>query len=239
MGIDEINKNLQLHLPQNSMECLRLHARKQAENEFFLRLMNGDEIIELLSYLRENNAYKDICPFWTDDHSNYVAIYISGPLKYRVCYVDHEETDLSPAFRSIDTFIHAVEEDDTADWHDLKKDYPSTDSTIKEKQDDLQAVQALQKILDEYEEIDEEIRCQYIFSIMALTPSESLDMLLHYVDDEDMYVQERACEILGFHQYVPARDKLRTIAETGMHNGKLAAKRALEKIRAKRKEREV
>lgn len=54
-----------------------------------------------------------------------------------------------------------------------------------------------------------------------------------------MYVQERACEIFGFHQYVPARDKLRMIAETGMHNGKLAAKRALKKIRAKTKERKV
>ncbi|ERI07581.1 hypothetical protein HMPREF0083_04371 [Aneurinibacillus aneurinilyticus ATCC 12856] len=37
LGIDEINKNLQLHLSQNSMECLRLHARKQAKNELLMQ----------------------------------------------------------------------------------------------------------------------------------------------------------------------------------------------------------
>lgn len=46
-----------------------------------------------------------------------------------------------------------------------------------------------------------------------------------------MYVQERTCEIIGFHRYLPAREKLIEVSINGMHNGKLAAKRALARMR--------
>ncbi|MEO3944273.1 hypothetical protein [Gorillibacterium sp. CAU 1737] len=77
----------------------------------------------------------------------------------------------------------------------------------------------------------DERRCQYLFSLMALTPYEDLDSLLIYLEDEDMFVQERACEIVGHHRYEPAREKLNWVAAEGTHNGKLAAKKALAKMR--------
>ncbi|RJG25253.1 LacI family transcriptional regulator [Paenibacillus thiaminolyticus] len=46
-----------------------------------------------------------------------------------------------------------------------------------------------------------------------------------------MYVQERACEILGYHRHVPAKEKLWEIAQSGMANGRQAAKGALARIR--------
>lgn len=75
--------------------------------------------------------------------------------------------------------------------------------------------------------IKDDTRCQYMVSIMALTPKGYLDSLFNYLDDEDMFVQERACEIFGFHGYMPAREKLIEVSKNGMHNGKLAVKRAL------------
>lgn len=44
-------------------------------------------------------------------------------------------------------------------------------------------------------------------------------------------VQERACEIIGFHRYTPTREKLIEVSKDGMHKGKLAAKRALVRMR--------
>ncbi|GAB6620822.1 MULTISPECIES: LacI family transcriptional regulator [Bacillus cereus group] len=46
-----------------------------------------------------------------------------------------------------------------------------------------------------------------------------------------MWVQERAAEILGFHRYAPAREKLNWVKEHGQHNEKMAAELALKRIR--------
>ncbi|MFD0715002.1 hypothetical protein [Paenibacillus sp. GCM10027626] len=89
----------------------------------------------------------------------------------------------------------------------------------------------MNKLISSDEQINDEIRCQYIFSIMALTPKTHLDSIVDYLNDEDMYVQERACEIIGFHRYIPAREKLIEVSTTGMHNGKFAAKRALARMK--------
>ncbi|HDR7947437.1 TPA: LacI family transcriptional regulator [Bacillus toyonensis] len=46
-----------------------------------------------------------------------------------------------------------------------------------------------------------------------------------------MWVQERAAEILGFHRYVPASEKLNWVKEHGQHNGKMVAELALKRIK--------
>lgn len=80
-------------------------------------------------------------------------------------------------------------------------------------------------------ELTEEKRAQYLFSIMALTPYTQLHEILPLLDESDMWVQERAAEILGFHIYVPASEKLNWIKEHGQHNGKMAAELALKRIK--------
>ncbi|MGQ4670131.1 LacI family transcriptional regulator [Bacillus toyonensis] len=52
-----------------------------------------------------------------------------------------------------------------------------------------------------------------------------------------MWVQERAAEILGFHRYVPASEKLNWVKEHGQHNGKMVAELALKKNKNGMKER--
>ncbi|MGQ3479107.1 LacI family transcriptional regulator [Paenibacillus sp. TY11] len=50
---------------------------------------------------------------------------------------------------------------------------------------------------------------------------------------EDMYVQERACVLLGHHRYEPATESLKEVVEHGMPNGKPAARKALSMIRSR------
>lgn len=228
MYFSDIFQACSIIIPENISSGLDTHYEGQKKNEFFLRMLTQDEITELFQYMSSIDVYRDIFPLWTDNNSNYIGLFYDGPLKYRVCYINHEEMDISPGFRSVDSFVAEIEKNFQLDWDELEKDYPrDKEHNNNEYMDhDLSSIQLLNQRL-ESSELDDELRCQYIFCIMALTPYNQLDTLLKYLDDEDMYVQERACETFGFHRYAPAQEKLKDVLLHGQHNGRLAAKRAL------------
>ncbi|MCM3701384.1 HEAT repeat domain-containing protein [Paenibacillus macerans] len=231
MPFSDIFKSLNIVMPGEVLGQLNGHFLLQEEKEFYLRMLSHDEIAELHQFMSDmDEIFQSMIPIWTDDNSNYVGIYFKGPLSYRVCYLNHEETDLSPAFRSAGSFIAALEQNPNHDWDDLKKDYPQDQNNNNESSvADLQSIEQINHML-QTPALDDDVRSQYIYSVLALTPYNHLDTLLKFLDDEDMYVQERACDILGYHKYLPAREKLRELLEHGMHNGRLAAKRALARL---------
>lgn len=196
-----------------------------------LRPLSSEEITEMISVLQGMTGFEELLPLWTNDHSDYIGVYASGILRGKVCHISHEETDLSPGFRSVETFLTAVQQYPEQEWEELTKDYP----TVRElsEQEVAEDIQCLSGLLMKIEqgEVDEDERCMLLYSVMALTPNSQLDTLLPYLDDEDMYVQERACDVLGHHRYVPAKEKLEIVAKQGMHNGKSAAARAMSRIR--------
>lgn len=230
----ELLNRLNITLPIALIEELENHKQKQMNQTYLLRFMECDEIMETTEYMSEIEVYRDMIPLWTDDHSNYIGLHFRGACQYRISYISHEETDTSPGFRNISSFIAALELHPDVGWEEFKKDYPSdTERNRRETEEDLNAIDELKHLIRDNESIDDDLRCQYIYSIMALTPNSGLDSLIPYLDDEDMYVQERACEIMGFHRYIPAREKLLEVSLSGMPNGKSAAKRALARIREK------
>ncbi|MDA1874722.1 MULTISPECIES: hypothetical protein [Bacillus] len=114
------------------------------------------------------------------------------------------------------------------------KDYPCSKENTDELQlqQDVQAIEELKNLLKK-PELTEEKRAQYLFSIITLTPYAQLHEILPLLDESDMWIQERAAEILGFHRYVPASEKLNWVKEHGQHNGKMAAELALKRKRIK------
>ncbi|MBY0117961.1 MULTISPECIES: HEAT repeat domain-containing protein [Paenibacillus] len=227
-------------LPATIVEELEVHLQKQKDYKFFLRLMQRDEIVESLDDMAGIEVYHNMIPLWTDDHSNYIGLHVEGACQYRISYISHEETDIAPAYRSAGSFIRELERNPHQDWDELKKDYPSDIELSRDQMnEDLSCIHELNDVIESDPRLNEDVRCQYIYCIMALTPQSHLDSLMKYIDDEDMYVQERACQIMGFHRYTPAREKLVEVSKKGMHNGKLAAKRALAKMREQRKENKI
>ncbi|MFC9707242.1 HEAT repeat domain-containing protein [Paenibacillus sp. NPDC056933] len=219
------------------VEELEVHLQKQKHHKFLFRLMQSEEIIELLDDMAGIEVCHNMIPLWTDDHSNYIGLHVQGACQNRVSYISHEETDIAPAYRSVSSFIRELKRNPHQDWDELKKDYPSDIELSRDQiNEDLTCIQELNDVIESDQRLNEDVRCQYIYCIMALTPKSHLNSLMKYVDDEDMYVQERACEIMGFHRYTPAREKLVEVSKEGMHNGKLAAKRALAQMREQRKE---
>ncbi|MED4956184.1 hypothetical protein ABEO75_14500 [Paenibacillus macerans] len=62
--------------------------------------------------------------------------------------MNHEETDLSPAFRSAGSFIAALEQNPNHDWDDLKKDYPQGQNNNNESSAaDLQSIEQINHML--------------------------------------------------------------------------------------------
>ncbi|WP_195576728.1 HEAT repeat domain-containing protein [Paenibacillus sp. 1001270B_150601_E10] len=192
-----------------------------------IRLLQSDEINNMEELFRQ--MYPQHLPIswlWTDDNSNYAGVYMDGPMKGMICYLNHEEPDYSPVFQSIDRFLAAIlQAGPDAYMEELQTDYPGTLAGELE----WGVVQQLTETVGQLD--DEEARVQYLFALMSLTPANKLDTLLPYLDDEDMYVQERVCDIIGYYGYVPAKDKLKWIAEHGSLNGRSAAKRALSHLR--------
>lgn len=164
--------------------------------------------------------------------ANYVGVYMFGPLTGRVCFINHEEIDLSPVYPNVQTLIKILLENPENDWYELPKCYPRSKEHTDELQlkHDVQAIKELKNLLKN-PELDEEKRTQYLFSIMALTPYTQLHEIIPLLEDSDMWVQERAAEILGFHRYLPAREKLNWVKEHGQYNGKMAAELALKRIK--------
>lgn len=233
MRVKELLASLDNPLPEKVLSRLVAHYNDQERQDYYLKALQAEEFREMLAYMEGIEVYQGIVPLWTDGHSNYIGLYVKGPLKYRVCYISHEETDVSPAFRSVESFVEVLDKQRDADWVELTKDYPVSGSAglnPEQHAADMKSINELQALMDE-PELDDDQRCQYLFSLMALTPYSRLDALLPCLADEDMFVQERACEIMGFHRYKPAYEKLKEVAEHGTHNGKMAAKRALSQIK--------
>ncbi|HDX9590519.1 TPA: hypothetical protein ROX98_003561 [Bacillus pseudomycoides] len=229
---NQIAAFLKISLPQEIMNAFDNPIYLKHKNDFLVRLLSFEEATEVYLYLNEDVNISEVFPLWTDDNSNYVGVYMFGSLTGRVCFISHEEIDLSPVYPNVQTLIKILLENPEIDWYELPKYYPRSKEHTDELQlkQDVQAIKELKNLLKS-PELDEEKRTQYLFSIMALTPYTQLHEIIPLLEDSDMWVQERAAEILGFHRYVPAREKLNWVKEHGQHNGKMAAELALKRIR--------
>jgi hypothetical protein len=198
-------------------------------------VLNEEAFEEMQNYLNEFPVYQFLVPIMTDDNSNYWCLYVDGPLKNMLCHLGHEEPSLEPRFKNLSSLIDAINDhpdcSDMNDFEDTFFDFPSRQVSQGHLQD--------KKIIGELNEIfmaetdDDQIRTQAAFSIMALTPPTDIEQIIYpFLDDEDMYVQERAIQMLGFHKYQPAVGRLTELATNAEHNGQTAAKMALKKIAA-------
>jgi hypothetical protein len=196
-------------------------------------LIDNDEYKSITGYFAQYPMYKDIIPIMTDNQSNYICVYKSGALFGKVCHVSHEEVSMEPKFRSIENLIATINQNpDSWEWLDLPEstfDYPQK-AYVPDTEDDKKIIPLLRDSLNK--ETDDEIKVQTAFCIMALTPPENLEDIYPFLDDDDMYIQERAIRIFGFHKYKPAVPKLRELETTAKHNGQFAAKLALKKIQS-------
>ncbi|ASA21187.1 SMI1/KNR4 family protein [Paenibacillus donghaensis] len=244
MSLQQLLIDHSMSLSQELIHMLELHrASRQGldqvdddtneVNECF-RCMTDGEVAEMLGLFAAMEVYQDIVPFWTDDQSNYIGIYGRGPLACRVCHISHEETDVAPAYRNVESLIAELEQHPEAEWEELSKDYPAlTPAETAVEEADLAAVRELEHQL-EVKQPDDDVRCQWINSILAVMPRANAAELLKYLNDEDMFVQEWTAELMGLYGLQEAEAPLQELSLSGIPNAAPAATRALVAIRKAR-----
>ncbi|MFD2333597.1 HEAT repeat domain-containing protein [Cohnella sp. GCM10020058] len=226
MEMKEWLSSIGIQLPEPELDALERHAEKQLGTEYEMRWMSVQEQGQLLEAIASIPVYRDLLPLWENSGGDYIAIYRSGPLDGKICVMSHEETDLTPRWRNVISLLERMDADPEGEWRDWTFDYPTPeDSPGEQLEGDRETVEQLWPLWKQ--EDDEDIRCQTAFAIVGLTPKADLAQLLVLLEDEDMYVQERACERLGEEHFTAAEEPLRELARNGVSNAKNAAARAL------------
>lgn len=164
--------------------------------------------------------------FWTDDQSNYLGVYVAGPLLGAVCLLHHEVPNSSPRFRDVMDFLKAVLERPTTDVFD-SYEFPTTYPALSP--DPVHAVSDWAKARAMFARVEDhqDGSSQALATAMTLTPYEQSEVLVPYLDSPDFWVAERAVDILGARRYAPARPQIEWLAQHGKGNPKLAAQLAL------------
>ena len=197
-----------------------------------LRLLPIAEVIETNQFVQDSGlAAYGLRLFWYDDNSNYAGLYVAGPLSGRVCFLNHEEADLSPVYRTLRSFLSTLLTgiDKGIEWEEFARDYPALGLlSSEEAAEDWDAAQMLRPPFEAAEDAQE--RINYAYSIMALTPPERTDSLIEYTYDADLYIQERACELLGRRKFEPAVGRLAEVAAMNIANAPMRARWALAEI---------
>jgi hypothetical protein len=212
-------------LPQQELQALINYEWR--DNFQLIPLAVFDELVQ---YRDEFGLPDTVFPLIECGGSNYIGIHISGPLKNKICFIDHEEMDVSPVFRNVQQLLSAITAaPECYDYRDIPEDsfdYPSLPGLPEPW---LSADRAAVAVLREQYSTDTE-NIQLAFHIMALTPYDDIAQLIPWLNNKDMYIQERAIRTFGWHRYLPVKQQLEELTVKAQHNGKLAARIALERF---------
>lgn len=186
--------------------------------------MSDKEREVTLKWIAQYNLDFELLPLFSNQESDFVAIYTTGFLKDKVVIIRHDEAVFAPQFRSLDSFLKAYEkaamQADFYDWEDIEVydyDYPITEEEQAEPaiwQECWQRIEANHFTSDVQKEA---IQTMAIW----LTPPSQLDTLLPFVQKEfalkeTMFVVAYAIDALGItHQYEPARPLIAELLKTG------------------------
>lgn len=231
-----LKKEQAIDIDDRMLISLIQYQERWDEDEFVYRILPTDEIAEMLDVLRDLECHRRICPLLTDDQSNYIGLYIDGPLREKVCYLNHDETDLSPGFRDMERFIVKCLQKPNAEWWELERDYPVVSEQHDDNELDFQVIQEIDQLLLD-EQLDENYRQQLIFAKLTIMPYSGSDEICRYLTSDDMFIQEKAVALIRNRNYTPAAGLLFEVAKNGMPNGKLAAISALKKFHTEESKR--
>lgn len=222
--LQELEKALGVPLPPDLRALYFQHNGMKERGELPFRLLTTKEAAKTHRALRR--LFPDeIRFFWTDDESNYAGLYVSGPAAGRICLIDHEEPDTSPVCRSLAVFYQAlrVAAEAGQDAYELREAMgePASEGTAEEQAADLALAE---HYFAQYAAVtDPDQQQSHAFAGMQLLPKSETHRLLDWLRSDDMWIQERACTLLGRRGYTEAIPALAEVARTGKHNGRVAA----------------
>ncbi len=174
--------------------------------------------------------------FWTDDSSNYADIYLDGPLADWVCVFDHEEPILTPAFRSVESFmLHLLAGTQSNSGESRFCDLPSRRCGYsKAAPDGTRAEQdwVLSEIFRKNwrDDPDEELSRRFAMCGICLIPFERTGEAIIFPGADDMWIPEAAVRLIEIRRWHGNVEQIQRLVCDGRPNGESAAMRLLERM---------
>jgi hypothetical protein len=203
-----------------------------------LRLLPIREAIEtnreLADALRDEPKAGDILWLCTDDNSNYAGVFLDGPLAGFVTVLNHEEPELTPAFRSIGSFVARAfragdqgAEREVVDIPGIDRELPTSAPAPGSEVADRALAQ---EFLVRYRAaVDDRSRLAWACSFLCVLPFPDTDLAVELLREPDMWIPERAVNLLELRRHA-APAELERLAREGAANGYGAAIRALVRL---------
>lgn len=203
------------------------------------RLMPIEEAIETQPNVRdawlrmdsvEVPAAGEIAWLWTDDNSNYVGVYTSGPLRGWLTKLNHAEPILTPSWRSVAGLLEnllnaapgvAAEDEEAWDLVMTPREVPATEDDPRHVEGDRQLVRCFRELHENTEEEDR--RMLYAMCAICLTPVADTQSVFDFLWEEP----EAAIELLEVRHYRGPAGDIERLACTGRPYGDSAAMRLL------------
>lgn len=212
-------------------EIAGLYEDQSSLDADVMRLLTAVEAVTATLALRNSwlSLPNEILILWTDDNSNYAGAFVCGDFAPRVLVIDHEEPEMTPRFFSPAAFSHAqhAAAREGKGWYEMECDYPVlTEGPYPLREADTKLGM---NHLQLYEQ-NTESRTQSAYHAMALLPPDRSGAIRGLLASEDMWVQARACEVLGARNDKSSIGALCEVALRGQHNGRIAAIKALRRM---------
>lgn len=205
-----------------------------------MRLMSPVEAVDAIRNWREVGVPfedRELGVFWADDDGNGAGVFTAGPLRDRVFLLDHEEPRPEPRWINVESFYDALLDarDQELIWWDMRTDYPRRPNRQYRVDDDDLASDFF--AIHERDPSSADGRNAAFRALAMSMPDVHDQQVLALLDSEDMWIQERAVNILGVWGnpddgwgLPEVIEPLVNMARSGSHNGRLAAMAALRRI---------
>ena len=183
-------------------------------------LMQEEEFTTTQQWLSAYSLGAQLLPIFTNNESDFAAVYTTGLLKGKVALLIHDALDFTPAFSSIQSFLKVIEQYNFDDWYNIPKtqcDYP-----IKEEsQAEPYLLKECWKQIEANQFSSHEEKILICKTAISLTPPSQLNKLLVFLESpftdnpQHREITEWAIYCLAVaHQYIPAKGTITTLIAT-------------------------
>jgi hypothetical protein len=160
--------------------------------------------------------------FWTDDNSNYVGLAVEAPLTGLLGIGFHDDPDLSPRYRTIRSFLHALlsAPKESLLW-DLATDYPSDAARVADASHERDLELARQVWTRVERAVDLPDRQHWAKCLMTVMPWEGTPELVRLLALRDSFITQQACAAIARRRHGPALEALARVARGHRDDGDL------------------
>jgi hypothetical protein len=207
-AIEELEQALGARFPDDVLQMYRTCGGLRDESWTGIppmRLMGPDEAIETAEILRDGADMYSPSPkaryLFTDDGSNWVGVFVQGPLRGKLTILDHDAPQRHPRFRDVASFIDKLVDAGRRDldWPEMNTDYPlrpESDAALI-----ADAAPLAEHYLAKYRAATSTTKAvRAATTALHLLPPSDWPVLRELLQSPHQYVRYVALKVVGLHQ---------------------------------------